>query len=670
MKKGFTLIELVATIIILAIVGAIAFPLVNSILKENKDSLYKSQLQEIELATEKWAYLNMDLLPNSNETITITILELKKAGLLPLDVRDPRTGDLLPNDMEIAITFINNKYVYNVNEESGTDITSEFNENSPILILNGNALEYLEVGSSYSEMGAKAKDKNGTEITNIDIMFQYNGTEIPSIDTNEFKTYTVVYSATNEVDGKNYTSSITRTVIVRDTTAPSLTVPTKTNISLTSASSFDLLKNVTATDNSGEEISVTTSGFDASLGQKIVSYTACDSHNNCITKKRIINVLSNDTINPSITFEIEDSKMILTVDDEFNNGSSYTWYKNGIPVSNSKKYNLVSTGTYQLEVKTNNTVKKSSELEVLYYQLKYDKVLFVAKRDDNCVLRRNGSYEIEEFGYNDKCTMTTALNMVKNGYLEYKDNTNFSGFTYDAEEDAISISKNSFLANSDDLIPIDYNKTYTESIEMKSGSESFKHYAGILQYNIDGNDIYSADISYVNNTLTYLTKDLKNGDTVVYLNDISNFNNAETTPYYQLGLIFWNYQASTGFIYPELSYSENFYNRLYTYDAIDKENNTITLTNPWSYDTYIAGTKVSQSSNGTNHNYGLLSNKNVPNSYTLYSNTITGWQYPSSTSAHSKFRYGARYIKFLLEHNWGASGSNTSYIKNIVITEE
>lgn len=290
-KNGFTLVELLATLIILAVITMITFPVVNSIIKSGKENLYQAQLQEIEEATEKWAYLNIDLLPTNGNTITVTILELKKAGLLPLDARDPRNDELLPNDMEVVISCNNNVYSYNVNEESGTDITSEFNENSPILILNGNPLEYVEFGSIYTDKGAKAKDKNGNAINNINIMYQYNGSEIGSLNTSEFKTYTVVYSTTSTIDGKNYSSSITRTVIVRDTTAPELIVPSKVEITLSEASSFNVLDGATATDNSGENIAITTSGYEVSAGQKIVSYTACDSRNNCTTKKRIINIV-------------------------------------------------------------------------------------------------------------------------------------------------------------------------------------------------------------------------------------------------------------------------------------------------------------------------------------------------------------------------------------------
>lgn len=290
MKRGFTLVELLATLIVLATIGLIIFPVVSNTIRNGKENLYEAQIKEIEEATEKWAYLNIDLLPSEGSTTTLTILELKKAGFLPLDIRNPKNNELLPNDTQVVISCTKGIYSYSVDMESGTKIESEVNENSPILVLNGNPIEYIEIGTEYIDKGAKAKNKLGDNLNSINIVYQYNGTEIGSLSTSEFKTYTVVYSVSSEIKGTTYTSSITRTVVVRDTTKPELTVPSKADITLAAAGSFDLLDGVIVTDNSGENINVTTTGFDASVGQKIVSYTACDSNNNCITKKRIVNI--------------------------------------------------------------------------------------------------------------------------------------------------------------------------------------------------------------------------------------------------------------------------------------------------------------------------------------------------------------------------------------------
>ena len=111
MKKGFTLVELITVLIILAVIGLIVFPTVNSTIKESKEKAYIEQLEEIKNASEKWAYKNLDMVPNNNgDSVTITLLDLKKGGFLPLDVRNPKTNELFSNALSVTITLNNKKY--------------------------------------------------------------------------------------------------------------------------------------------------------------------------------------------------------------------------------------------------------------------------------------------------------------------------------------------------------------------------------------------------------------------------------------------------------------------------------------------------------------------------------------------------------------------------------
>ncbi len=290
--KGFTLVELLGVLIVLAVIALITFPIINNTIKENKEKLYNIQLDEIKSSAEKWAYSNLGLLPvNENESITVTLLELKKSGFVPIDSRNPKTGELLPNDMVITITFKNNNYEIFVDGESGTDLSNEFNENAPTIILNGNYIEYVEINSSYEEKGAKAIAKDGSEVE-VSIIYQENGREVGSIDVTKFSTYTVIYSATSN----GYTSRITRTVVVRDTTPPDLIIPDTIELYESQLTSFNLLDGVSATDNSGESIKIETRGFDRLPTDKIVEYKACDSNNNCTIKRRLVKVLKDEIV--------------------------------------------------------------------------------------------------------------------------------------------------------------------------------------------------------------------------------------------------------------------------------------------------------------------------------------------------------------------------------------
>lgn len=51
-KKGFTLVELLAVIVILGIIGTITVPIVNGILEESRRSAFKSSLNGIKKAIE------------------------------------------------------------------------------------------------------------------------------------------------------------------------------------------------------------------------------------------------------------------------------------------------------------------------------------------------------------------------------------------------------------------------------------------------------------------------------------------------------------------------------------------------------------------------------------------------------------------------------------------
>ena len=47
MKKGFTLIELMAVIVVLGIIALIAIPMIANILKDSQESLFRTSIQNI-----------------------------------------------------------------------------------------------------------------------------------------------------------------------------------------------------------------------------------------------------------------------------------------------------------------------------------------------------------------------------------------------------------------------------------------------------------------------------------------------------------------------------------------------------------------------------------------------------------------------------------------------
>jgi len=83
MKKGFTLVELLAVIILLGLLGLIIYPTVNGIINNNKQKLHDKQIEELIRYGNTYASMNMSKLRTYNNARNIvTINDLYEAGLI------------------------------------------------------------------------------------------------------------------------------------------------------------------------------------------------------------------------------------------------------------------------------------------------------------------------------------------------------------------------------------------------------------------------------------------------------------------------------------------------------------------------------------------------------------------------------------------------------------
>ena len=122
-KKGFTLVELLATIIILGLLALLASTSVTKVLKESKGDLYTTQIKLVESAAEAWGAENIDKLPDDNECKYLTIKNLQDYGLIDKDLKNPKTNKEIDNNIKIKITtkttgYGNSRTDYEVNPDN------------------------------------------------------------------------------------------------------------------------------------------------------------------------------------------------------------------------------------------------------------------------------------------------------------------------------------------------------------------------------------------------------------------------------------------------------------------------------------------------------------------------------------------------------------------------
>ena len=268
--------------------------------------------------------------------------------------------------------------------------------------------------------------------------------------------------------------------------------------------------------------------------------------------------------------------------------------------------------------------------------------------------------------------------LVVNGNGFMGDNTNFSQLTFDgsvANNSPGSFTKAASALNvhTDEAFPVDTSKEYLCEYDVKSGANGAKMYAMLVFYDCDMKEITVQMVSYYDGSTTTLARELKNGDTTVYLTSASGFN-TNTSATHQRALIFWNYTNSFGYTYPPETYSRNLWYDLWADNTkVDKTNNTITLKTAWNHGTFPAGTSVSQNMSGSNYSYFWYETTpaNFPKTWTRVSGKYKGERTTGAANQTGKFWPGTAYCRVGWLWNYQASNNDQSpiWVTNVSVKE-
>lgn len=103
-SKGFSLIELLAVILVLAALAIIAIPSINTYLEEGKEKTFNQNIAEIEKASKKWVFTYGNTVEwkldeiTGNKTYELDLTDLKKTEF----IGNEYTKNPLEEDMELT----------------------------------------------------------------------------------------------------------------------------------------------------------------------------------------------------------------------------------------------------------------------------------------------------------------------------------------------------------------------------------------------------------------------------------------------------------------------------------------------------------------------------------------------------------------------------------------
>ena len=130
MKKGFTLVELLAVMILLGIISLIAIPSIGKVLERSREKAYEATEKELIKAAKKYAAEHASELPvkewNSNEKC-LRINDIIKNGYINEDeVIDPRTEETMIGFIKITYDASYKQYIYEYTTEcTALDLSDE-----------------------------------------------------------------------------------------------------------------------------------------------------------------------------------------------------------------------------------------------------------------------------------------------------------------------------------------------------------------------------------------------------------------------------------------------------------------------------------------------------------------------------------------------------------------
>lgn len=173
-KKGFTLVELMAVLVIIGVVAVLSVVSVTTVLKSYKNTLYQKQKKSIESAARLWASDNLLILPKGNsgsctysgttcnengvelngeyKTLVIDLQTLQTGGYISADLKSVRTKEPF-NNVKISITKDGNKLtyeiedslyaIYNVGDRISVTLASGTQANFIVIEASGDNTQYV-----------------------------------------------------------------------------------------------------------------------------------------------------------------------------------------------------------------------------------------------------------------------------------------------------------------------------------------------------------------------------------------------------------------------------------------------------------------------------------------------------------------------------------------------
>lgn len=328
-KKGFTLVELLAVIVVLAIILAIAIPSISGIIKNPTKRAFNYDAKMVIKAIEYQKLENDRFNP----------LEVTKENMMETiglsDYNYEQVSILIKNGVIEVVLVGQGKWdgftAYGSIKNMRVVDSEDYDATPPSITILGDNPKEVGKGTVYYDEGATASDLKDGIINIFSVVIKNaNNVVVDNIDTSTFTTYTITYTA---VDSQGNIAISIRRVNIVDKTKPVITILGDNPININADDIYND-EGATALDETDGDITnsiiVTGSVNPSVVGTYTITYTVKDAANNQTTATRTVNVVT-----PTLTSKILFDNTLITAAPTLTTSSNNTSDASGLYSSNN-----------------------------------------------------------------------------------------------------------------------------------------------------------------------------------------------------------------------------------------------------------------------------------------------------------------------------------------------
>jgi len=175
LKKGFTLVEMLAVVVLIGLLVVITVPSIKTIMNNAKEKSLERQIASIIESSKSWSIENIDMLPDNNVPILVSLSELKEQGFLEdKEIINPVNNKEITGCVEIKYDIDFNQYKYNYKDNCELEMPDEILISS--ISLNTTSVSIINGGTYQIEASISP-----SSATNKNLKYTSNNANIVSV---------------------------------------------------------------------------------------------------------------------------------------------------------------------------------------------------------------------------------------------------------------------------------------------------------------------------------------------------------------------------------------------------------------------------------------------------------------------------------------------------------